>query len=112
MQETIDKIIARINELIEEEDGYGRQVAHDLVDQLTEKMEKLASERVELEDKLKLAAQSPDERSTLVNEVASRLEKTAGRARFTKNLIDSIIEKLYNLTDEEVKKLSETVYNK
>ena len=100
MEPVVEEILARINELLGEDKNRGGQVAHDLVDRLVEKMEALAAERAMLEKKLREAGDNDNARATIVNEIAARLEKTAGRAKVTMEIIDSIIEMLYGIYPE------------
>ncbi|GEM_PF-3909826 len=101
MDEALSVILARIDKLISEDEDRGRQVAHDFVDWLAGQMELLASERIELEQRMASSLDDPRDRTALVEEIAARLEETAGKSRFAKELIDSIIERLYRLDPEE-----------
>jgi len=101
MEEAFEAIISRIEEIIAEDKNRGRRAAHDFVDWLTAEMEVLASERIELEQSMASTIDDPQKRGALVEEMASRLEQTTVRARFTKELIDTIIERLYGLGPDD-----------
>lgn len=106
MEKAIGEILAHIDILLAENKDYGRKVAHDLLSNLAEKMEKLAAERAQLDIKLATAGSDSESRSAIVEEIAAKLEKIAGRARWTKELIDSIIDRLYSLSPDQREKIA------
>ena len=101
MADALGVVLSRIEAFLAEDEGLGRRVAHDFVDQLATEMETLIRERIELEQKIDVANRNPTGRMELVEEIAARLEKIAGRTSFLKELMDSVIERLYRLEPEE-----------
>ena len=101
MADALEDMLSRIETFLAEDEGLGRRVAHDFLDQLATEMETLTGERIELEQKIDAANRKPPGRTELVEEIAARLEKIAGRTSFVKELMDSIIERLYRLDPEE-----------
>ncbi len=100
MEKVAREILDKIDALLEDDESRGRRVAHDLVEKLSDEMEKLARDKLELEEKMSSAGSESRERNELVEELASLLEDNAGRARMTRELIDEIIERLYGLDSE------------
>jgi len=112
MANIADEIISRIETLLAEDQERGKRLAHDFIDNLVMEMEALAKERIELEQKKAPIDGKPGGRTELVEEIAARLEKNAGRANFLKELIDSIIERLYRLDPEDRAMLANSIKNK
>ena len=112
MAKIVDGIISRIETRLAEDPEQGKRLAHDFIDNLVIEMETLTRERIELEQKIAAANMNPGGRSELVEEIAARLEKNAGRADFLKELIDSIIERLYRLDPEDRAMLASSIKNK